>query len=315
MAEDGRVEVPTRTLVEGMVRTDGTVDAGELYAVAGELGMTDQQVRLCIKRMAADGLLVQEGRGRRAVLRETDRARRSAEPEVGFVRHMYAQDAGLAPWDGRWHLVAFAVPESARAARDSLRETLVRLGGAAVQGGAYVSANAWEPHVETEVERLGVGDCVTLLTTTDLRIAGDRDPLALARRLWPLDDLAEGHRRLAALAADHLARLTTGTPGATTGSAPGSAPATGAAPPTRAEQLAVAVELAAEFTRAHAPDPLLPPELLPRPWPGTEARALTADCWRLLRRAARQDPTPGPRFFRRYDEVMAEITGETATTG
>ncbi|WP_380281789.1 PaaX family transcriptional regulator C-terminal domain-containing protein [Kitasatospora purpeofusca] len=298
MAEEARAEVSTRTLVEGMVRADGTVDAGELYGVAGELGMTDQQVRLCVKRMAADGLLVQEGRGRRAVLRETDHARRAAEPEVEFVRHMYAQDAGLAPWDGRWHLVAFAVPESARAARDALREALVRLGGAALQGGVYVSANVWEPYVEAEVDRLGVRDCVTLLTSTDLRIAGADDPLAVARRLWPLDGLAEGHRRLAALAADRLARLTATAPGAA---------------PTRIEHLAIAVELAAEFTRATAPDPLLPPELLPRPWPGAEARALTADCWRLLRRAEQDAPEPGPRFFRRYDEVMAEITGEART--
>ncbi|MFF2660564.1 PaaX family transcriptional regulator C-terminal domain-containing protein [Kitasatospora sp. NPDC058032] len=298
MADEGRVEVPTRTLVEGMVRADGTVDAGELYEVAGELGMTDQQVRLCIKRMAADGLLVQEGRGRRAVLRETEHARRSAEPEVGFVRHMYAQDAGLAPWDGRWHLVAFAVPESARTARDALRETLVRHGGAAVQGGLYVSANDWAPYVEAEAARLGIADRVTLLTTTDLRIAGDEDPLALARRLWPLDDLAEGHRRLAALAADRLTRLTA--------TAPDSAP-------TWVEHVAIALELAAEFTRATTPDPLLPPELLPRPWPGTEARALTADCWRLLRRAGQGAPDPGPRFFQRYDAVMAEITGEART--
>ncbi|MEV6978920.1 PaaX family transcriptional regulator C-terminal domain-containing protein [Kitasatospora sp. NPDC093806] len=300
MTEEGRVEVPTRTLVEGMVRADGTIDAGELYAVAGALGMTDQQVRLCIKRMAADGLLVQEGRGRRAVLRETEQARRSAEPEVEFVRHMYAQDAGLAPWDGRWHLAAFAVPESARTARDTLRETLVRLGGAAVQGGVYVSANAWEPYVEAEVERLGVGDGVTLLTSTDLRIAGETEPRALARRLWPLDELADGHRRLAALAADRLTRLTA--------TAPVTATATASA--TRTEHLAIALELAAEFTRATALDPLLPPELLPRPWPGTEARALTAACWRHLRRTDRADADPGPRFFQRYNEVMADITGE-----
>ncbi|MBP0451584.1 transcriptional regulator [Kitasatospora sp. RG8] len=291
MAEEAQAEVPTRTLVEGLVRADGTVDAGELYEVAGALGMSDQQVRLCIKRMAAEGLLVQEGRGRRAVLRETEQARRAADPEVEFVRHMYAQDAGLAPWDGGWHLAAFAVPESARHARDALRETLVRLGGAAVQGGLYACANAWEPYVEAEAERLGVRDRLTLLTSTDLRIGGESEPLALARRLWPLEELADGHRRLAAVARSRLARLTA------------------AAPPGRTERLAATVELAAEFTRATAPDPLLPPELLPRPWPGAEARALTAECWRLLLRAEHADPAPGPRLFHRYDEAVRRITG------
>ncbi|MFB9883397.1 hypothetical protein ACFFMN_36255 [Planobispora siamensis] len=55
------MEVPTRTLVEGMIRQDGTIDAGAL-------DMSDQQVRLCIKRLAADGRLIREGRGRKAVV-------------------------------------------------------------------------------------------------------------------------------------------------------------------------------------------------------------------------------------------------------
>ncbi|MGW1927511.1 hypothetical protein ACWCQ0_53955, partial [Streptomyces massasporeus] len=61
--------IPTRTLVHALVRTDGTVDAGELYAVAGLLSMTDQQVRLCVKRLVAEGRFTHEGRGRKAVLR------------------------------------------------------------------------------------------------------------------------------------------------------------------------------------------------------------------------------------------------------
>ncbi|WP_395292832.1 PaaX family transcriptional regulator C-terminal domain-containing protein [Kitasatospora hibisci] len=297
ITEEPRAEVPTRTLVEGLVRADGTVDAGELYDVAGALGMSDQQVRLCIKRMAAEGLLVQEGRGRRAVLRESTEARRSAEPEVDFVRHMYAQDAGLAPWDGRWRLAAFAVPEPARQARDALREALVRLGGAAVQGGVYVCANNWEPYVEAEADRLGLRDRLTLLTTDDLRIAGESDPITLARRLWPLDELAHGHRRLAGIADARCARLA------------------GPSVPDRTERLAVTVELAAEFTRAVAADPLLPPELLPEPWPGAQARALVAECWRLLLRAERDDPAPGPRLFHRYEQALREITGEVGGAG
>nr|BFE82290.1 hypothetical protein GCM10020093_048910 [Planobispora longispora] len=140
---DGGVEVPTRILVEGMVREDGTVDAGELYAVAGALGMTDQQVRLCVKRLVAEGRLTQEGRGRRALLRAADDVRRSIAPNAEFMRHMYRQDRGRAPWDGVWHLAGFAVPEAARSARDALREVIVGLGGAPVHGGLYVSPNDW----------------------------------------------------------------------------------------------------------------------------------------------------------------------------
>ncbi|GAA2420080.1 transcriptional regulator [Actinomadura vinacea] len=288
------VEIPTRTLVESLVREDLTVDAGELYAVAGALGMTDQQVRLCIRRLVGDGQFVQEGRGRKAVLRATTQIRHTIEPEVDFIRLMYAQDRGDAPWDGTWHLVAFAIPETLRPARDALRDALVHLGGAPLQGGLYVAANPWEDLVSAATARLGASEYITFLTSTDLNVAGTTDPAALAARLWPLDDLAEGHRRLIAVARDRLHRLDDMTV------------------PQRPEPLTTAIELAAEFSRAMDPDPLLPPELLPQPWPGKQARDLVAQCWALL--LQRPATAPVPRLFRRYAQAIQEITGYPVTS-
>ncbi|MFI2214473.1 PaaX family transcriptional regulator C-terminal domain-containing protein [Streptomyces sp. NPDC020141] len=288
------VQVATRTLVEALVREDHTVDTAELYATAPLLGMSDQQVRLCVKRLVAEGRFTHEGRGRKAVLRAAGDTERALEPDVGFVAHAFRQDAGLAPWDGRWRLVAFAVPETSRAARDALRTGLGRLGGAPLQGGLYVGANAWEPHVEDLARSLGLLDRLTLLTTGELRRGGESDPAALARALWPLAEIAERHDRLAAVARPRLERLRSGA------EIPGP------------ELLTVAVELAAEFTRAMEPDPLLPPELLPSPWPGARARALVAECWTLLRRRdeSRDPGRHGPRLFRLYDSVLPETAPE-----
>ncbi|MFB6986813.1 PaaX family transcriptional regulator C-terminal domain-containing protein [Streptomyces sp. NPDC056230] len=258
------VQVPTRTLVEALIRTDHTVDTGELYATAPLLGMTDQQVRLCVKRLVTEGRFTQEGRGRKAVLRAIGATEQALGPDVEFVAHAFRQDAGLAPWDGIWHLVAFAVPESARTARDALRAALTRLGGAAVQGGLYLSANAWEPYVEDQARQLDVLDHLTLLTTDNLRQGDEHEPAALARALWPQEEIADRYRRLASVARPRLRRLQEDA------DLPGP------------QRLAIAIELAAEFTRAMEPDPLLPPELLPQPWPGTQARQLVAQCWSLL---------------------------------
>ncbi|MEU2135002.1 PaaX family transcriptional regulator C-terminal domain-containing protein [Streptomyces sp. NPDC018352] len=258
------VQVPTRTLVEALIRTDTTVDTGELYAIAPLLGMTDQQVRLCVKRLVTEGRFTQEGRGRKAVLRATGATEQTLGPDVEFVAHAFRQDAGLAPWDGTWHLVAFAVPETARSARDALRAALTRLGGAPVQGGLYISANAWEPYVEDQACHLDVLDHLTLLTTDNLRHGSEHDPAVIARTLWPQDEIADRYQRLASVARPRLRRLQEDT------HLPGP------------QRLTIAVELAAEFTRAMEPDPLLPPELLPRPWPGTQARELVAQCWSLL---------------------------------
>ncbi|MDL4772313.1 MULTISPECIES: PaaX family transcriptional regulator C-terminal domain-containing protein [Thermomonosporaceae] len=258
------VQVPTRTLVEALIRIDHTVDTAELYAIAPLLGMTDQQVRLCVKRLVTEGRFTQEGRGRKAVLRATSITEQTLGPDIEFVAHAFQQDAGLAPWDGVWHLVAFAVPETARPARDALRAALTRLGGAPVQGGLYISPNAWEPHVEAQARHLGVLDHLTLLTTDSLRQGDERDPAALARALWPQDEIADRYQRLASVARPRLRRLHEGT----------ELPST--------QWLTIAIELAAEFTRAMEPDPLLPPQLLCQPWPGTQARELVAQCWSLL---------------------------------
>ncbi|GIF02646.1 PaaX family transcriptional regulator C-terminal domain-containing protein [Actinoplanes siamensis] len=281
--------ITTRLLVHAMVREDGTVDADELYTIAGALGMTDQQVRLCIKRLVAEGRFTHEGRGRRAVLRTTADITGAIAPETGYVRYAYRQDRGEAPWDGTWHLLAFAIPESARAARDSLRDTILRLGAAAIQGGLYVTANPVAPHVEAAARQLGVLGSLTVLTTRDLRLGEHRDPATLAARLWPLDDIAERYDRLAALARAGLDRL-----GDT-------------APLAETDQLVIALELAAEFTDAMNPDPLLPPELLPQPWSGTHARHLAALCWtRLLERGPEATGGARPRLFRLYADVIRE---------
>jgi phenylacetic acid degradation operon negative regulatory protein len=283
------LDIPTRTLVESMIREDATIDSGALYDVANALGMTDQQVRLCIKRLVADGQFTQEGRGRNAVLHATDRVRSTITPDPEYVRYMYAQDRGSAMWDGMWHLVAFGVPESTRAARDAMRDAILRLGGAPIQGGLYVSPNRWEDKIISAAEELAIVEHVTTLATTDLSVGGIEAPRALADHLWPLDQIAEGHRRLLAVAERSL-------------------PALGKASPI--ERLTIAIDLAAEFTHAGEPDPLLPPQLLPQPWVGATARAAVAACWSVL---LKSDPSQPIRLFRWYSDVIAEVA-EPATT-
>ncbi|ADG80362.1 Putative transcriptional regulator, PaaX family OS=Tsukamurella paurometabola (strain ATCC 8368 /DSM / CCUG 35730 / CIP 100753 / JCM 10117 / KCTC 9821/ NBRC 16120 / NCIMB 702349 / NCTC 13040) OX=521096 GN=Tpau_3784 PE=4 SV=1 [Tsukamurella paurometabola] len=268
--------IGTRALIEAMLRADATIDAGELFDVAALLGMSDQQVRLAIKRLVTEGRFTQSGRGRSAVLSATDSTRATIEPDRDHVRLMYAQDRGRAPWDGVWHLAGFGVPESAREARTGLRDAILALGGAPVQGGLYASAHPWEGAIRAVAEELGAGLYLTTLSTTDLDVGDARGPAAAAR-LWPLNELTDGHRRLAAQARDVLARV-------------------GGAD--HADRLAMTVTLVTEFARAHEADPLLPPELLPPDWAGTRARALADQAWRAL---AAAEPDSDLRLLRWFD--------------
>ncbi|MFC9994391.1 PaaX family transcriptional regulator C-terminal domain-containing protein [Nocardia sp. NPDC127526] len=267
-----------------MIRADATIDAGELYDVAAALGMSDQQVRLCIKRLVAEGRFTQDGRGRKAVLHATELTRGLIEPDLEFIRYMYAQDRGRAPWDGTWHLVAFGVPESARQARDAMRDAILRLGGAAIQGGLYVAANPWEELIRSAAARFGVNDHVTTFTSTDLTVGGHSAARDLAEHLWPIERIADGHRRLLATAERIGPRL----PDAS-----------------HIERLTMAVTLATAFNRASEPDPLLPPQLLPQPWIGAAARAATAACWAELLKSTSAQPL---QLFRWYSAVLEEVS-------
>ncbi|MEY2566098.1 MAG: phenylacetic acid degradation operon negative regulatory protein [Actinomycetota bacterium] len=275
----------------GMAHEDGTILASELYPVAEACGQTPDQIRSCLRRLVTEGLFEREGSGRDAVYRPGQQGLAGLGAYVERTRLAYSQDAAGRGWDGRWHLVAFAIPEARRAGRDALRDHLIAIGGAAVQGGLYVSPHAWEKDVRAVAERLGIADAVTLASTDDLDIGGERDARELVRTLWPIDTLArryEGfiHQFKAVLELLEDMRK-------------------------RHQRLADdqflpgAFAMAISYMDCFDSDPLLPPELLPRPWPGRTARDLAIRARRLAL-GLRQGPRPA--LFHLFDEALEAIS-------
>lgn len=283
--------VPTRLLVLGLVHRDGTVHGPELHRVAAECGISVETVRSCLRRLVADGLFERDGGGRDATYRATPRG--ASLVESTQQRHLlaYAQDAAGRGWDRRWRLVAFAIPEARRADRDAFRDRLRALGGAPLQPGVYLSPHRWEAEVSATAGHLGIGEHVTQLSTDDLVHGGERDPRTLAARLWPLEEVARRYQ-------DFIATYR-GVPEALE------------AMRRRHERLSEhdflpgALHIAIRFNECFDLDPLLPPELLPRPWPGREARELLARC-RRIGVLAREDKG-GPALFRVFDEAVAHL--------
>lgn len=289
--DPGADGVPTRLLVMGLAHRDGTVHGRELYRVATECGIPIETVRSCMRRLVADGLFERRGEGRDAVFPAT--ASGAARLEATKERHLlaYAQDAAGRGWDRRWRLVAFAIPESRRADRDVFRDHLLALGGAAVQPGLYVSPHRWRDHVAEEADRLGIADHVTQMSTDDLCVAGATDPRRIVRSLWPLDEVAGRYTQFIETyrgVPDHL----------------GTMRRQGRRLPEQ-DFLPGALRIAIRFTECFDADPLLPPELLPRPWPGREARELLARCRRLGVRA--RGDQGGPALFRVFDDAIAHL--------
>ena len=285
------VEIPTRVLVLGMAHHDGTIMAGELYPVAEACGQSGDQVRSCLRRLVAEGLFTREREGREAVFHATEAGMRALGSSLERARLAYAQDAAGKSWDRKWRMVAFAIPEARRAARDAFRDRLLELGGAAIQNGLYVSPHRWEHDALAEADRLDVRDHVTVAVTDELDVGGVSDPRLLAARLWPIDDLAERYRAFCSiyegLPADleHMRRQHRRL--------------------TESEFLPGALIIGIKFRECFDADPLLPPELLPRPWPGRQARELLARSRRLgilLREEHNK-----PQLFAPLDDVLETI--------
>lgn len=283
--------VPTRLMVLGLAHADGTVHGTELYRVATECDIPIETVRSSMRRLIGEGLFERRGEGRDAVFPATDAGR--AVLEITQQRHLlaYAQDAAGRGWDGRWRVAAFAIPESSRAARDRFRDHLLDLGGAVLQPGAYISPHRWDAEVTADAERLGIAAHVTTMSTDDLSIGGFTDPRAIAAHLWDLHAVAERYRGFIAAYHDVPARLEEMR--------------------ARGERLSEhdflpgALHIAIRFNDCFAKDPLLPPELLGKPWPGREARDLLARC-RRLGVLARSEKS-GPALFRVFDDAIAHL--------
>ena len=223
-----------------------------------------------------------------AVFHPTEAGFAMWDGSINKHRLAYHQDRAGRGWDRRWHLVAFAAPEGRREARDRFGDLLRGLGGAPVQSGLFVSAHAWEADLAKTAAHLDLGPSVTTATTDDLVVGGERDPRTLASALWDLDDLGSRYRSFVDRYSD--------VPGALEGMR------------TRHERLsdadfmAGALAAVVDFQDCFLKDPLLPPELLPRPWPGREARALLAEI-RKLGVLAREHHDR-PQLFHAFDELL-----------
>jgi phenylacetic acid degradation operon negative regulatory protein len=290
--------VSTRTFVLGMVHADGKLRADELYDVGEAGGFTIHQLRLCLARLVNEGLFHQTGRGRNGIFTLSSQGRRQLEPQPEFVQLAFAQDRGLAPWDGEWHFVTFSIDEERRLVRNEFREQLVGL-GAALAGAVYVCANDWDDLVVGLAAELDITDRVTLATATQLRVGGESDPKRIARRLWPLEEIAD---RWTDFVADHRRTVDLLTQSAASSS-----------PDELPSLLASAIGFVATFQHCMEHDPLLPPELLPGRWPGVTGRRLLVEANQAI--GILRARTKIPALFGQFDDVMREAGASVELPG
>jgi len=233
----------------------GDVWLAGLIRLLAPLGLNDRLVRTSVFRLARDGWLTGETRGRRSRYRLTPggRARFAAA-----YRRIYAPPADA--WDGTWEVVVDP-PGAAPAERQRVRDDVRWAGFGTLAPGLFV-----RPLVDGVAPADEVPSRVVRLHARDAAGGARGLPLAtVAPSLWDLPALAQDYRRFLALFGRVIDRFRMR--------------AIEASDP--AQCFVVRTLLIHAYRRVLLRDPRLPASLLPLDWPGSAAYVLTRDFYRL----------------------------------
>ncbi|KQO04658.1 PaaX family transcriptional regulator C-terminal domain-containing protein [Paenibacillus sp. Leaf72] len=162
-------------------KTEG-VEVKRLVEIYEARGIDHQVVRNALLHMKKEGYLCSKERSKYEITRQG----------LDFITTINQKPLLLEkPWDGKWLTVMFEVPESERKKRDSLRSDLLQLGFGALYKSVYITP--WD-YVEEVLRFAKQYDLEGRLTLLKGSFVSQEQPLALVKRLWPLDDLNEVYR-------------------------------------------------------------------------------------------------------------------------
>jgi phenylacetic acid degradation operon negative regulatory protein len=224
---------------------------GSLVQLADRLGASEVAVRSAVARLAREGWINSRKSGNRSFYALSE-AGRSLIAEG--TRRIYRTNGGA--WDGRWCLLTYSIPESARGIRDRLRKRLAWLGFGALGGGVYVAPRDVADDVRRLLESHKAAQFARVFRA---QLGAGQADLDIVHQCWDLAAIARSYERFiehyqpryAADVRRHKAR------GLSDGDA-----------------FAMRFALTHDFRRFPFVDPDLPPELLPKSWPGNSARRL-----------------------------------------
>jgi phenylacetic acid degradation operon negative regulatory protein len=234
---------------DAIVPRGGSVWLGTLLQFFEGLDIDGSVVRTAMSRLASDGWLEREKVGRNSFYRLAASGRRTFE---AATRHIY--DPPPSDWRGRFELLLIGKAADREASRDALRNAGF---GSPLPGVWVAPSGVPVPEEAASAIRLEVS-------------AEDESGRRLLSESWPLDRTADAYlkfmKTFEPLRAwlGRRARLS------------------------ELEAFTARILLIHHYRRVVLRDPLLPPALLPRNWPGNAARALCGEIYRAVLPASEQ---------------------------
>jgi len=268
----------------------GAIWLGSLIELLAPFGVNDRLLRTSVFRLVQEGWLVANRDGRRsayAILPE-------ALPRFERAnRRIYAPLT--AHWDGSWTLLLAAGSDIDAPTRALLRKEFAWEGYAMIAPGIFGHPVASPDIIEEILARAGVQGKLLVCRASELPGVSTRPLRALAADGWDLSGVVAGYRQFIEQFTPLLAGCEELAP----------------------EQAFVIRSLLIHaYRRVQLHDPMLPIELLPDPWPGSEAYELARTLYRRIQAGAeahvqaalqREDadaPAADASFFLRFGGLV-----------
>ncbi|MGH8430063.1 MAG: phenylacetic acid degradation operon negative regulatory protein PaaX, partial [Solimonas sp.] len=233
----------------------GSISLASLIALAQPFGLTERLVRTSVARLAQDGWLEAERRGRLSFYRLAKHGRARFEEAT---RRIYGENPK--DWNGRWTLIL--LPKRSPARRGPLpqegkgkrvREEMLWLGFGQLAPGVLAHPERELEDTRRQLRDLGIAGGATVLQA----LTGDEEEdRRIAASSWDLSELSRRYRRFVELFRPVHDALISGTK------------------PSALAAFVVRTLLIHEYRKIHLRDPLLPSSLLPADWVGAEAYEL-----------------------------------------
>jgi phenylacetic acid degradation operon negative regulatory protein len=272
----------------------GAIWLGSLIELLEPFGVNDRLLRTSVFRLAQEGWLVANRDGRRSSYAILPQALPRFERAN---RRIYAPLT--AHWDGSWTMLLAASAGIDAPTRALLRKELAWEGYAMISNGIFGHPVASPEVIEEILVRHGVQGKLLVCRSSELPGVSGRPLRELAAEGWDLSGVVEGYRGFIEQFRPLLAAL----------EQPGEALA-----PEQA--FVIRTLLIHAYRRVELHDPMLPIELLPVPWPGSEAYELARALYRntqgaaqahvlaALRREDAQAPEADAAFSQRFGGLV-----------
>jgi len=184
----------------------GEAWTGSLIELLGLFSLSGQAVRSTLSRMSQKGWLKSRRVGRYSFYFQTPKFLKLLEEGAQRIFQPRSD-----PWDGRWHLLTYSIPESKRHLRRGLRRRLLWLGFGSLNHATWISPRDLRAEVEQVVDALRVRPYVEFFTAEHRGFASDGE---IVERCWDLKRLNDYYADLIARYGppfqEHQARLAAG---------------------------------------------------------------------------------------------------------